>query len=117
AADAHLAGARSVDSGQQPAERRLPRATRSHHRESLSRRDREVNAVQHIVAAAIGDPPPRRIETFVPRLPPGGCPVVRHLGDTEQPSERRTPYLELIEPGQQPVEGLGAAGGRGGPWG
>jgi hypothetical protein len=106
AADAHLAGARPVDSGQQSPKRRLAGAARSHHRESLSRRDREVDAVQHIVAVAIGEPHPSRVETFVPRLPPGWCPVVRHLSDTEQPSERRTPYLELVEPGQQPVEWL-----------
>src|SRR5262245_48599153 len=105
-ADTHLAGARAVDSGQQPAERRLASPARSHHRESLSRHDREVDAVQHIVAVPIGEPHRRRIETFVARLPPGRCPVVWYLGDTEQPSEGRTADLELIEPGKQPVEGL-----------
>ena len=56
AADGHRTGTRFVDSGQQPPERRLPRARYAHDRKPLARLHREIDAVQHVAALVVGVP-------------------------------------------------------------
>ena len=56
AADGHRAGARRVDAGEQPAERRLAGAGRADHRDPLADPDVEVDAVQHVAALDVGEP-------------------------------------------------------------
>ena len=56
AADGHRAGARRVDAGQQPAQRRLAGTGRADHRDPLADPDVEVDAVQHVAPLDVREP-------------------------------------------------------------
>ena len=68
AADGDRAGARRVDAGEQPAQRRLARAGRADHGEPLARRDVQVDAVQHVAPLDVGEAHVVGVELLVHRL-------------------------------------------------
>ena len=104
AADGHRAGARRVDAGEQPAEGRLAGAGRPDHRDPLADADRQVDAVQHVAAVDVREPHVLGVELLADRLAAGDLAVVGHLGDAEQPGQRRGAELELVEDRDDPVD-------------
>ena len=104
AADRDRAGARRVDAGEQPAQRGLAGAGRPDHGQPLARAQRQVDAVQHVAAGAVGVADVLRGERSPSGVGAGARPVGGDLGDAEQPGQRGAADLELVEPGQQPVE-------------
>ena len=103
-ADPHRAGARPVDARQQPAQGRLARPGRADDRQPLAGAQREVDAVQHVVALAVGE-----AQVLADQVGPGGQvgpghPVLRHLRDAEQPAGRGGADLEPVHLADQPVE-------------
>ena len=104
AADGDGTGARGVYPGQQPAQRRLAGPARTHYRQPLARPQREVDPVQDVATVHIGVPHPARLDPLVARGDPGDRPVVGDVRHPEQPGQRGGADLQLVEPGQQPVE-------------
>ena len=68
AADRDRAGARRVDAGEQPAERRLAGAGRPDHRDPLADADVEVDAVQHVAPLDVREAHVVGVELLADRL-------------------------------------------------
>ena len=107
AADVHATAPRRVDAREQAAERRLARARRPDDRDALARLEVEVDAVQHV---ALGDvrvahlfgAQPVVLGAVVRRRPVGW-----HGGDADEACEGRRADLDLVQPRDEPVDGIG----------
>jgi hypothetical protein len=111
AAHLHRARARRVDSREEAPERRLARARRPDDRHALSRLEIEVDAVQHIPPLDV-----READVAGAQIRPRGLlvardPVGRHRGDPDEPRERSGADLDLVEPRDEAVDGVGELDG------
>ena len=106
-ADLDAAGARRMDSGEQPSERRLARAGRPDDGDPLARLEIEVEAVEDVAVLHVGVADVRGAQPLVLRLLAGGLAVVGDLGDADEARERRRADLDLVEPRDQAVDGIG----------
>ena len=107
AADLDLPGARRVDAREKPAECRLARARRADDGNALARAQVEVDAVEHVPADEVRVPHVPRRELDAVGLTIGRSPVGRNGGDADEPRERRGADLDLVEPGDEPVDRVG----------
>ena len=103
-ADLDLTGARPVDAGQQPAQRRLARPGRPHHRQPFPGLQVEVDAVQHVVALAVGEAQVVAHQVLIRRTSLTRHPVLRHVGDAQQTRGRRQADLQPVGHLNQAVE-------------
>ena len=106
---AHLdaAGARRMDPRKQPAERGLAGAGRPDDGDPLARLEIEVEAVEHVAILDVGVADVRGTQPLVLRLLAGGGAVVGNLRHADEPGERRCADLDLVEPGDEAVDGIG----------
>ena len=107
AADVDAADARRVDAREQTPERRLAGARRADDRHALARLQVEVDAVQHVAVRDVGVAHVLRDQVLVVGCLVGRRAVGRHAGDADEPRERRRADLDLVEPRDQPVDGVG----------
>src|SRR5262249_22542575 len=106
-ADVDAAGSRGVDPREQATEGRLSGARGPDDRDALAGTEREVDAVQDVTVVDIGIPHVFGDQTIVTGLLPGRSAVVWDLLHADEPSERRRADLDLVEPGDQAVDGVG----------
>ncbi len=100
----HRAGTRAVDAGQQPAQGGLAGAGRADHGQPFTGRHRQIDAVQDIPTLHIGEPNVGGGQALAVRPVPRRGPVGRTGRHTQQPSQRRLPDLQFVQPGQQSVD-------------
>ena len=106
AADGDRSGAGRVDAGEQPAEGRLARPRRPHHREPFADLEGQVDAVEDVASLDVREAHVLGLDPLALRLAAGGDPVVGHVRDPQEPGERRRPDLELVEDPHDAVDGV-----------
>ena len=68
--------------------------------------DVEVDAVEDVAALDVGEPDVLGGDLLAARRAAGDLAVVGHLGDAEQPRERGGAHLQLVEDGDDAVDGV-----------
>ena len=105
-ADGHRPGPGRVDPGEQPAEGRLAGAAGADHGQPLPWAQVEVDPVEHVPAGGVGEADVPGDQLLADRPAAGDLPVGRHVGDPEQAGEGGRADLEVVEPGQDHVQGI-----------
>ena len=99
---------RPVRGGWMPASSRpsvdLPAPDGPDHGQPLARAQVEVDAVQHVVAVAVGEPHVGDLDVLVARRLVARLPVVRDELDAEDPGQGGGADLHLVQPRDQPVD-------------
>ena len=107
AADLDRAGPRRVDAREQAAERGLPCARGPDDGDPLARLEIERDPVQDVPSRHVGVAHVVCAQPVVLGLLATRRAVGWHVGDADEPGERSAADLHLVEPREQPVDGIG----------
>ena len=99
--------ARRMDAREQAPQRRLPRPRRSDDGDPLAGLEVEVEAVQHVAPVDVGVTDVRRAQPLVLGLLARRLAIVRDLRHAHQAREGRRSDLDLVQPRDQAVDGVG----------